>query len=78
MTTTTTTQMTDAQMVRLLKKEVKGIVRRHEECMMQRDNLVIALQDMISAFCPGDDWAHVPVRIEADLAIDAAKPFIQE
>lgn len=68
-------EMTDAQMVKLLKKEVKGIIRRHEECMMQRDNLVTALQDMIAAFCPGADWAAVPVRWEADLAIAAAQPL---
>lgn len=65
-------EMTDAQIVRLLKKEVKEIVRRHEECMLQRDNLVIALQNMITAFCSGADWAAVPVRWEADLAIAAA------
>lgn len=65
--------LTDDQMIRLLKRGVKRTVRRHEECMIQRDNLIIALEDMIAAFCPGDKWAAIPVRREADRAIEYAR-----
>ena len=66
-------EMTDAQMLRKLKREIKGMVQRHQETMIERDNLVIALQGVIAAFCPGPDWATIPVRWEADLAITAAR-----
>lgn len=47
------------------------------DLIVERDNLVVALQDVISAFCPGPDWSTIPVREEADKAIDAAKNGMQ-
>lgn len=70
-------EMTDAQMLRKLKREVKVIVQRHMDTMEQRDNLIVALEDIITAFCPGPDWSTIPVREEADKAIDAAKNGMQ-
>ena len=64
-----TKEMTDAQMLRKLKREIKIVTRRHIDTMEQRDILIDALQDMIKAFCPGEDWAGVPIRQKADAAI---------
>lgn len=36
-------------------------------------NLIDALEWMIEAFCPGDDWKDIPVRKAADEAILEAK-----
>ena len=66
-------EMTDAQMLRKLKREIKIVVQRHMDTMEQRDILIDALQDMIAAFCPGDDWAGVPIRQKADTAIVNAR-----
>ena len=66
-------EMTDAQMLRKLKREIKIVVQRHMDTMEQRDILIDALQDMIEAFCPGDDWAGVPIRQKADAAIINAR-----
>lgn len=55
-----------------LERSVKRHVQEAEDAMLQRDDLVTALQGVIAAFCPGPDWAEIPVRKTADAAIDAA------
>jgi hypothetical protein len=47
------------------------------DLIAERDNLVIALEDIIAAFCPGPDWSTIPVREEADKAINSAKNGMQ-
>lgn len=47
------------------------------DLIVERDNLVLALQDVIDAFCPGPDWSGIPVRKKADKAIKAAKNGMQ-
>ena len=66
-------EMTDAQMLRKLKREVKVIVQRHMDTMEQRDNLIDVLESMVAAFCPGDEWAENPIRRWADNAITNAR-----
>jgi len=68
---------------RLTDQELKNVIDGDgfhsmvSDLIVERDNLVVALQDIIAAFCPGPDWSTIPVREEADKAIDAAKNGMQ-
>ena len=55
-----------------LEKSVKRHVQEAEDAMLQRDELVTALQGVIAAFCPGPEGGERPVRKTADTARDAA------
>ena len=66
-------EMTDAQMLRKLKREVKVIVRRHMDTMEQRDALIEVIEAMISAFCPSPEWDGNQIRQWADNAITNAR-----
>lgn len=63
--------LTDQELVNVI--DSNGFHGMANDLMTERDNLVIALEDVIAAFCPGPDWSTIPVREEADKAIADAK-----
>jgi hypothetical protein len=68
---------------RLTDQELKNVIdgdgfhSMAADLIVERDNLVVALEDLIAAFCPGPDWSTIPVREEADKAINSAKNGMQ-
>lgn len=49
--------------------ELVSAVEESEETEMAVAELIDAIEWLVSAFCPGDDWAEVPVRKAADDAV---------
>jgi hypothetical protein len=66
-------EITDAQELRKLKRDTKILVRRHMDTMAQLDILIDVVEHLIETFCPGDEWADVPIRQQADTAIVNAR-----